>query len=523
MQEKRGIESTEVAGPVQIVSITDDHKFVLDEEKLKKILKHPRVQDKRIALVSIAGDFRKGKSFLLDFFLRYLRAKDDKYWIGKDDEPLRGFDWKGGATRHTTGMLMWSEPLMHSLSSGEEIAVFLMDTQGTFDSNSTVFENAFIFALTLMVSSVTVYNIMHNLQEDNLQHLSFFAEYGVLALDAYHTTPFQQLTFLIRDWQFPYDAEYGFHGGNEILTDRLKTRENQHRDLALVRSRLRQCFRKVDCFLMPHPGLKVTNRKDFDGSLKDIEEDFKTQLQLFVPELFNSANEHFIKEINGERVTASQLFEYFRTYCKVFASGELPTPKAMLEATADANNLAAKAAANELYIQAMEQHCGGDRPYIHPNQLEVLHREIYRKAIDKFCRTRKIGGEELSQRYQQDLEKEIVETFEKYKKHNDSKNVFAFSRTPTTFIILMIVSYMISGLLETLWLGGLNFIFMMVFWICFLLLSTWLTTKYSGQYPDVGQYIDHFADLIWSHGFQPVYRRSVKSAMQTMIGHAKPE
>jgi hypothetical protein len=32
---------------------------------------------------------------------------------------------------------------------------------------------------------------MHNLQEDNLQHLSFFAEYGVLAIDAYHTSPFQ--------------------------------------------------------------------------------------------------------------------------------------------------------------------------------------------------------------------------------------------------------------------------------------------------------------------------------------------
>jgi atlastin len=70
-----------------------------------------------------------------------------------------------------------------------------MDTQGTFDSNSTVFENAFIFALTLLVSSVTVYNIMHNLQEDNLQHLSFFAEYGVLAMDTYHTSPFQVCDF----------------------------------------------------------------------------------------------------------------------------------------------------------------------------------------------------------------------------------------------------------------------------------------------------------------------------------------
>ena len=128
--------------------------------------------------------------------------------MGKESEPLLGFDWRGGAGRHTTGMLMWSEPLVLSMPNGEEvrhhrssllspaprsfqIAVLLMDTQGTFDSSSTVFENVFIFALTLLVSSVTVYNIMHNLQEDNLQHLSFFAEYGVLALDEYKSSPFQ--------------------------------------------------------------------------------------------------------------------------------------------------------------------------------------------------------------------------------------------------------------------------------------------------------------------------------------------
>lgn len=44
-------------------------------------------------------------------------------------------------------------------------------------------------------------------------------------------------------------------------------RPNQHRDLELVRTRLHQCFRRVNCFLMPHPGLKVTNRREFDGRL----------------------------------------------------------------------------------------------------------------------------------------------------------------------------------------------------------------------------------------------------------------
>ena len=120
-------------------------------------------------------------------------------------------------------------------------------------------------------------------------------------------------------------------------------------------------------------------------------------------------------------------------------------------------------------------------------------------------------------KYQQDLEVEIDELFreslhwsrcaerldlrfilENYKKHNDSKNVFAFSRTPTTFISMMVICYLIAGILETIWLGGLNFIFMFAFWACFILLFIWLYTKYSGDRPEVGEYIDHFADVIWT-------------------------
>ncbi len=44
----------------------------------------------------------------------------------------------------------------------------------------------------------------------------------------------------------------------------------------------------------------------------DIEEDFKTQLQTLVPEIFRFDNENFIKEINGEQITSTDLFEYFR-------------------------------------------------------------------------------------------------------------------------------------------------------------------------------------------------------------------
>jgi hypothetical protein len=42
------MEHSTSAGPVEIVSITDDHKFVLDEKKLKDILYHKRIQGKKV-------------------------------------------------------------------------------------------------------------------------------------------------------------------------------------------------------------------------------------------------------------------------------------------------------------------------------------------------------------------------------------------------------------------------------------------------------------------------------------------
>lgn len=64
------------AEAVQIVKVNEEaHTFRLSEEDLTRIILDDNVKNRDVVIVSVAGAFRKGKSFLLDFFLRYLYAR----------------------------------------------------------------------------------------------------------------------------------------------------------------------------------------------------------------------------------------------------------------------------------------------------------------------------------------------------------------------------------------------------------------------------------------------------------------
>lgn len=62
---------------VQIISPIN-HSYILRLEELKQILEVDEIKNRHISVVSIAGAFRGGKSFLLNFFIRYLNAQVKK-------------------------------------------------------------------------------------------------------------------------------------------------------------------------------------------------------------------------------------------------------------------------------------------------------------------------------------------------------------------------------------------------------------------------------------------------------------
>ena len=405
------------AGARQILAASGRGGFTLHPESLERILLADNIMDKPVVVISVAGAFRKGKSFLLDMMLRYLRASDKTNWVNEPN--ARGFPWQGGYRRHTTGILMWSEPFPVTLPTGEQAVILLMDTQGTFDNQSTVHESSTVFALSTLLSSLQIFNIMGNLQNDDLEHLQLFTEYGRMALDDTNTKPFQKLLFLVRDWQFAHQLQLGARGGDILVSEWLQNQSGK-KELEKVRRHIRDCFSEISGFLLPHPGQKVAGSPNFDGSSNDMDPAFVAGLQELMPKILAPEN-LTIKTIAGNPVTAGDLYTFFGTYTNLFQSDKLPKPKNIMQATAEANNMAAAQEAKSQYIKEMECLGREDQPSLDQDQLFRKHREAATKAETAFSNRKKMGDWKTSEEYRKKLVQGMEEWFRFAEQANNTK------------------------------------------------------------------------------------------------------
>ncbi|XP_055299427.1 atlastin-like, partial [Sitodiplosis mosellana] len=308
------------ATAVQIITPVN-HTFHLELNNLKSILEADDIKDRHVTVVSIAGAFRKGKSFLSNFFLRYLYAQynahDVSDWLGENENSteLGGFKWRGGQKPETIGIWMWSDIFTHDFENGGKVAIILLDTQGIFDSQLSLQDCTTIFAMSMMLSSVQCYNVMQNIQENDLQHLELFTEYGRMVLDQTNEKPFQYLLFLVRDWPFADENDYGW--GQEVIDRVLAENEEQTLGMRQLRQRINSSFDEIGAFLMPYPGPTVALKKKFTGNLKEIDPEFIKYVKELVPSIFAPEN-LVLKRINGEQVRARDLIEYMQAYLNVF-------------------------------------------------------------------------------------------------------------------------------------------------------------------------------------------------------------
>lgn len=60
--------------PLSILSISDEAGVQVDSDALDRIFLHPEIANRKIVVISIVGALRNGKSFFLDYCLRFMYA-----------------------------------------------------------------------------------------------------------------------------------------------------------------------------------------------------------------------------------------------------------------------------------------------------------------------------------------------------------------------------------------------------------------------------------------------------------------
>lgn len=363
--------TTRTGRPLQIFEVTSSHLLSIRRENLAAILNHPSARDLPVYIISIVGDYRKGKSFMLNILLQSARetaaglpATD---WItsnGTFFTPATGFSSRGGRTRDTKGILMWSEPILFTHpATGRQVALLFMDTQGMFDHATSQQVNTQLFALSTLTSSVQVYNQMGSLSEYDIDHLATFSRYALAALQHSQdvnnpgvenpaAAKFDRLVVLLRDWRFPQDLAYGPVGGAELINELLDQNLDGSgsgetiEELSQTRQILRSAFKTIDCHLLPEPGEKIKRYTSNGTSSYAVEAnpDFLRHTADFVSSLLDPS---VMPSAGG--ATGSQLLSKLSDYWSISESDKLGTPRSLVDLMIQQADDAAVARARQLF------------------------------------------------------------------------------------------------------------------------------------------------------------------------------
>lgn len=110
----------------------------------------------KLAVISVVGLPKTGKTRLLNYIIRYLKSGGQGDWIGvhTPDEPLTGF-----RTSAFDGIAYWSNPFIRTRSNGDKVAIVLLDI------NCSKFkEYDRIIGLAMLLSSVVIVNTVGELE-----------------------------------------------------------------------------------------------------------------------------------------------------------------------------------------------------------------------------------------------------------------------------------------------------------------------------------------------------------------------
>ena len=336
--------------PIEFIKISSLGKCTITpeaEEMLSKI-------DSNLAVVSIAGIYRSGKSYLLNRLL------------GRQD----GFEIGPNITSCTKGIWIWGDTVKLNNKNTE---VLIIDTEGLASAFEDRNENIdiIIFCLSVLLSSLFIYNSMKNIDESAIENLALVLNFAKKIQSKYNSlndyaNNFPSFLWVLRDFALELVDEKGKEvSAKQYMENALKEENtnmmsyNEYNKGIIeeinkkneIRKIIKLFFRERDCYTLIRPIHDEKKLKIIDQiPQEELRPEFLSQMNSLVEKVFDNIRP---KNINGGFMNGPMFLNLAKMYVESLNSDELPNINTSWKIVIDSQMKSAFDSGLEYYMNEM--------------------------------------------------------------------------------------------------------------------------------------------------------------------------
>lgn len=371
--------------PISLLTYNQvSRSFTLNPEALEflKSLGSP------IAVISVAGLYRTGKSYLLN---RVLLNRKSGFGVGPTINPC------------TKGIWLWGRPINGTLSDGSACSVVIVDTEGLGALDQDNDYDSRIFSLSLLISSSFIYNSVGTIDEDAIsklslvvnltKHIQLKSKSSEEAGTEDYAPYFPRFLWVLRDFTLRLvDPDGESITPKEYLELALKTQKG-FSDMAEEKNRVRRLLKEFfverECFMMVRPvkgeeSLQNLEEKEFE----ELRYEFVEQVLDLRKKMLNGVKP---KMMNGKILTGEMLATLLESYIGAMNKGAMPSIESAWSYICKNECTRALQDAQEVYEKYVMNTVSVKFPMFE-GDLDLLHKEAKHSAMEVF-RSKAVGDE----------------------------------------------------------------------------------------------------------------------------------
>ena len=437
--------------PIEFIKISSSGKCTITEEAIEMLSKI----ESNLAVISIAGIYRSGKSYLLNRLL------------GRQD----GFEIGPNISSCTKGIWIWGDTIKLNNKNTE---VLIIDTEGLASAFEDRNENIdiIIFCLSVLLSSLFIYNSMKNIDESAIESLALVLNFAKKIQSKFNSlndyaNNFPSFLWVLRDFALELIDEKGKEiSTKQYMENALKEENinnisnNEYNKNILeeinkkneIRKIIKLFFKERDCYTLIRPVHDEKKLKMIDQIPQEqLRPEFLSQMNLLVQKIFDNIRP---KNINGGYMNGPMFLNLAKMYINSLNSDELPNINTSWKIVIDSQLKSAYNTGLEYYINEMNNL--DYKNYLTSEKIYKEHYDIKEKSlsyimeysnmniptnifIDTYKNLEKKIDEEFMNNYYNKWENECksqceniyIKLIEEYKKSPELNEIFACLNTIT--------------------------------------------------------------------------------------------